>query len=434
MAPGFQRFPENVTAMDDSVSPRKAAISARAYQDGLLIEDAPLIGIIDMDKLSATINDLRASFPNFFRHAFAAKANTMPAILNFVRRAGMSCEVASPGEFEAAIAAGFAGEEIVFDSPAKTRWEIDAALKSGATLNIDNWQELARVDDWLAKAKSHSTIGIRVNPQVGAGGIAAMSTATRTSKFGIGLEDDDNREKVIAAYQARPWLTCLHTHVGSQGCPLELIAAGIAKTYALAQEINERLGRRQIATLDIGGGLPVNFESDKVTPSFKEYVASLRAGVPGLFAGEYKVVTEFGRSVLAKAGFILARVEYTKETGGHPIAITHAGAQVATRTVFMPDLWKIRVSALDGKARPKKGERIAQDVAGPCCFAGDIVAHARPLPLLEPGDFVMLHDTGAYYFSTPFVYNSLPAISVYGVSGADDALKIEELQRGHALV
>ena len=53
--------------------------------------------------------------------------------------------------------------------------------------------------------------------------------------------------------------------------------------------------------------------------------------------------------------------------------------------------------------------------------------------LLEPGDFVMLHDTAAYYFSTPFVYNSLPAIPVYGISGADDALKIEVMQEGGVL-
>jgi diaminopimelate decarboxylase len=420
--------------MDDTVSPRKAAIAARAFMDNLLVEDVPLIGIVDTDALRATIDDLRSSFPNFFQHAFAAKANTMPAILNLVRGWGMSCEVASPGEFEAAVKAGFTGSEIVFDSPAKTHWEINAALTTGATLNIDNFQELARVDACLAKGKSRSIIGLRVNPQVGGGTIAAMSTATISSKFGIGLEDGDNRQRIVDAYATRSWLTCLHTHVGSQGCPLDLIAAGVARTFALAQEINASLGRKQITTLDIGGGLPVNFESDVVTPSFADYVAALRAGVPGLFSGEFRVVTEFGRSVLAKAGFMLARVEYTKETGGHNIAITHAGAQVATRTVFMPELWKIRVSALDAKARPKKGAKVVQDIAGPCCFAGDIVAHGRALPLLEPGDLVMLHDTAAYYFSTPFVYNSLPAIPVYGVSGADDALTFNEMQQGHALV
>lgn len=419
--------------MDDTVSPRKAAIAARAFKDGLLIEDAPLIGIIDTDALRATVDDLRSSFPNFFQHAFAAKANTMPAVLELVRTGGMSCEVASPGEFRAALAAGFIGEEIVFDSPAKTNWEINAALTAGATLNIDNFQELARVDAWLAKAKSRSIIGLRINPQVGSGSIAAMSTATNTSKFGIGLEDGGNRQLILNAYANRPWLTCLHTHVGSQGCPLDLIAAGVAKTFALAHEINVTLGRRQITTLDIGGGLPVNFASELAIPSFGDYVAALRAEVPGLFSGEFRVVTEFGRSVLAKAGFILARVEYTKETGGHPIAITHAGAQVATRTVFMPELWKIRVSALDAKARPKSGPRVVQDVAGPCCFAGDIVAHGRPLPLLEPGDFVMLHDTAAYYFSTPFVYNSLPAIPVYGASGSDTALTLDVMQEGGTL-
>lgn len=420
--------------MDDRISARKAAIAARAFQDGLLVEEAPLIGVIDTDALRATIDDLRSSFPNFFQHAFAAKANTMPAVLSLIRGWGMSCEVASPGEFEAAVKAGFTAGEIVFDSPAKTNWEINAALEAGATLNIDNFQELARVDAWLAKGKSKSIIGLRINPQVGTGSIAAMSTATQISKFGIGLEDGDNRQRLIEAYQNRPWLTCLHTHVGSQGCPLDLIAAGIAKTFALAQEINEVIGHKQITTLDIGGGCPVNFASDTITPSFGDYVAALRTGVPGLFAGEFKVVTEFGRAVLAKAGFILARVEYTKEQGGRPIAITHAGAQVATRTVFMPELWKIRVSALDAQARPKHGLKVVQDVAGPCCFAGDIVAHARELPLLEPGDFVMLHDTAAYYFSTPFVYNSLPLIPVYGVSGKDDALTVTTMQEGRALI
>lgn len=55
-----------------------------------------------------------------------------------------------------------------------------------------------------------------------------------------------------------------------------------------------------------------------------------------------------------------------------------------------------------------------QDIAGPCCFAGDLVAQGRPLPLIEAQDLVALLDTGAYYFSNHFAYNSLPRPAVYG--------------------
>ena len=58
--------------------------------------------------------------------------------------------------------------------------------------------------------------------------------------------------------------------------------------------------------------------------------------------------------------------------------------------------------------------------AGPCCFAGDLVAEARPLPELAPGDLVALLDTGAYYASTPFHYNSLTDPAVHSVRSAAD--------------
>jgi diaminopimelate decarboxylase len=420
--------------MDDGLGQLKARASEAAVSQGLLGGERLLAGFVDIAGVRDTVRALRGSFPDHFMHAFAAKAGCLEGILRLLLAEGMGCEVASLGELGQALRAGFAPARIVFDSPAKTWGEIRLALRQGMTLNVDSFQELGRVDAVIAEmGGSRSSIGIRVNPQVGIGTIAAMSTATRTSKFGIALDDPGNRARILAAYHERPWLTCVHTHIGSQGCPLELIAGGVAKAVALAQEVNVQAGRPQVTTVDIGGGLPVNFKGDEPTPSFADYAAVLRHIAPALFSGEFQVITEFGRSVLAKNGFIVARVEYTKVTGGHHIAITHAGAQVATRTVFMPELWPIRVSALDATGRRKTGPRVAQDVAGPCCFAGDIVAGRRDLPLLEPGDWVLLHDTGAYYFSTPFVYNSLPRIAVHGFWVDAGQVRFELLCREESL-
>ncbi|MDG4563011.1 MAG: diaminopimelate decarboxylase [Candidatus Competibacter sp.] len=406
--------------MNDDISPRKETVMQAAVARGLLGEKHLLAAFIDMDGIEKTVASLRAAFDDHFTHAFAAKANCLHRVLALLRQCGMGCEVASPGEFAQARRAGFLPHEIVLDSPAKTLGEIEQALRQGTALNIDNFQELERVTALMATLSSNSEIGIRINPQVGVGTIAATSTATRTSKFGIPLEDAGQRARLLQAYIERPWLTGVHTHVGSQGCSLELIASGVAKVVTFAEEINAAVGRQQVQVLDIGGGLPVNFASDEFTPGYDEYAALLRTYAPALFSGAYRVITEFGRSVVAKNGFIAARVEYTKTSGDRHIAITHAGAQVAARTVFLPEMWAIRLSAFDAQGRFKRGEKIPQDVAGPCCFAGDILAHERPLPLLEPGDFILAHDTGAYYFSTPFQYNSLPDAAVYGFHVGDD--------------
>ncbi|MDT0382727.1 diaminopimelate decarboxylase, partial [Streptomyces sp. DSM 42041] len=232
-------------------------------------------------------------------------------------------------------------ERIVFDSPAKTTTEIERALALGVSFNIDNFEELARVDQAIARVEGHrSVIGMRLNPQTGAGTIGAMSTATTTSKFGIGLAD--HRDEIVDAFADRPWLTQLHVHSGSQGMSLAHAAEGVRLVAELAAEITARVGVRQIQRIDIGGGLPVNFESDDITPSFADHRAALEAAVPQLFDGTYALVTEFGRALTAKAGTIVARVEYTKVTGGRPIAITHAGVQVATRTIFAPEAWPLR--------------------------------------------------------------------------------------------
>ncbi|MDJ1137380.1 diaminopimelate decarboxylase [Streptomyces iconiensis] len=405
---------------------RDLAVRA-AVRSGLLGDDhAPVVALLDTASVREAARELHAAFrevaapDQHVLHTFAVKAASLVPVLRLLAAEGLGCEVASPGELALARAAGVEAARTVLDSPAKTRTELREALAAGVALNADNPGELARLDALVPCSGSAPQVGLRVNPQVGAGAIGAMSTATATSKFGFPLRDPGAREALVRAYRERPWLTRLHAHVGSQGIPLELMAEGVRVVHALAEEVNAAAGRRQIDTLDLGGGLPVNFASDETSPSYATYARLLADTVPGLFDGSYHLVTEFGRSLLAKAGTVVARVEYAKSAGGRHIAVTHAGAQLAVRTVFAPDAWPLRVAAYDPKGHPKTGAPVVQDVAGPCCFAGDLVARERPLPLLEEGDHTALLDTGAYYFSTPFAYNSLPRPGVYGFTLTED--------------
>ncbi|WP_405826572.1 diaminopimelate decarboxylase [Streptomyces sp. NBC_01390] len=403
----------------DRVSRRDEAVRA-AVEQGLLRTHAPIVGLLDVNGIRESAAELRAAFDSVLApgtpvlHAFAVKATPLVPVLRLLREEGIGAEVASPGELALARAAGVPPQRTVLDSPAKTPAELREALALGIAVNADNPQELDRIDALMRSATSRSPIGIRVNPQIGGGSIGATSTATATSKFGVALLDEGAREWIVGAYAERPWLTRLHAHTGSQGIPLSLMVRGVAETYALAEEINQRVGRRQIDTIDIGGGLPVNFASDATSPTYAQYARLLADAVPGLFAGRYGLVTEFGRSLLAKHGTVVARVEYAKSAGGRPVAVTHAGVQVATRTVYAPGSWPLRIAAYDGKGHPKSGPDVVQDVAGPACFSGDLLAEGRALPLLEQGDYAAALDTGAYYFAHHYGYNSLARPGIYG--------------------
>lgn len=388
-------------------------LQVRTAIEGGLLESNGAISIVDIGGVEANVAKLISAFPENFLHCFAVKSNHEAFILRLLNACGMGAEVASPNELRFALAAGFEPDKMVFDAPVKTQREIEDALKRGIAFNIDNFQEFERVREFVASQKTLSTIGFRINPQIGSGSVALSSTATQTSKFGVGLKDEGNRQRLIEAYSTFPWFTGIHVHVGSVGCPLELIAQGIAETVRLVHAINDKAGFQQIKTIDIGGGLPVNFKSDLDDPDFETFAAVLKQYVPELFSGDFKVITEFGRAIVAKHALTIAKVEYTKVTGGRHIALTHAGVHNLMRVVFQPQAWERRVSVVCPNGSPSTAERVKQDVAGPCCFTGDIIAHERNLPLMKPDDYVVVHDTGAYCFSNHFQYNAMGRDPVY---------------------
>ncbi len=400
-------------------------------QAGHLDDARPAVLFHDLDRMRLRIARLQAVFPANTLHALAIKANPLEGVLSEAAAAGAGLEAASQEEVWLAQAAGCPAQRIVFDSPAKTRTELRAAVSTGVCMNADNEHELARIEEILAGSPAMPRrIGLRVNPLVGAGSIGITSVGERGSKFGIATDDET---KVLALYRRFPWLNGIHVHVGSQGSPLAHLVEAVRVAFDCVALIESETGRR-MAFVDIGGGLPARYELSKEPPTPEDYMHALREQVPALARYQGMLITEFGRAIQASCGWAASRVEYVKETGGRRIAVLHLGADFLMRPVYQPANWPHRFMVLTATGELKEGPAERIDFAGPLCFAGDIVGTGLMLPRVEEGDIVMVCDTGAYTLSLWSRHCNRAVPTVLGVRSAPslrlEVLKQREDERG----
>jgi diaminopimelate decarboxylase len=310
----------------------------------------------------------------------------------------------------------------VFDSPVKTDRELLYALERGVHVNVDSLDELARIVRIVENRPCPGTIGVRINPQVGTGRIAMTSVAGHFSKFGIPLLEQGPLLK--EAFLRHAWLSGVHVHVGSQGCPLELLVQGVSAVWEFVREVRASGGN--VTTVDIGGGLPARYRSEETPPDLETYVTTLRRVCPGMFQTPFRLITEFGRALHSPAGWAVSRVEYVKHSAYGNVAMIHLGADMFLRKCYAPDVWHHDIAVLDarGEYKQEPGRRYA--VAGPLCFSGDILERDIELPGLVEGDLLVIRDAGAYTFSMWSRYNSRQFPRVLGYE--DDGEKIEVLK------
>eukprot|EP00510_Aplanochytrium_minuta_P004172 CAMPEP_0184009072 /NCGR_PEP_ID=MMETSP0954-20121128/2376_1 /TAXON_ID=627963 /ORGANISM="Aplanochytrium sp, Strain PBS07" /LENGTH=456 /DNA_ID=CAMNT_0026288353 /DNA_START=50 /DNA_END=1420 /DNA_ORIENTATION=- len=385
----------------------------------------------DLDLWEKNVQDLTNAFKEGnFLHACAIKTNPLSWFLKKEKSLNCGAECASISEVQHALENGFKPGSVVFDSPCKTLPELEFALNAGIHLNIDNYQELERVDALVSKMNANlkGTIGVRINPLVGAGKIAALSVSTGKSKFGIPCPaEGDERNKLITEILKRDWITGLHVHTGSGGYGLKQLCHGVRVAVDLCLELNKLSGKKKISILDIGGGLSVNYKSNEISPTFYEYSAELQRVTPELFDKNMfdYVITEFGAALHAKFAWFASRVEYTKSYDGGRIALIHAGSDLFLRACYCPGTFvnhRIFAYNEDGTELEASESRpnLPHDIAGPLCFAGDVVAHDVKLPELVPNDIIVIADAGANSFSLKTTHCSRPAPPVYGYTTDND--------------
>lgn len=365
---------------------------AWACENGMLDGEDTLVFFFDCAVLADRIARLTRAFPQDALHAIAIKTNPLSFVLRYLVQLGVGLEAASLGELLLAERAGVPWPRLVFDSPAKTQREIDLLPKQypGLRVNADSLDEVAR----HACHSPDVRLGLRINPLVRATSNEALVAAGPNAKFG---ESIDHQAEILLACRANENLDGFHVHVSSQYADPEPTLTAIRSVVDLAGEINQQLGQRRITTIDIGGGFPVNYYPGAPF-LIEDFARQLETLCPELFDGRYQLVTEFGRYVHAQAAFALTTVEYVKRHGdGSVTAITHAGADTFVRECYQPVLCHHEISALDRTTLRRKvdSDRSPTHIAGPLCFGGDVVARSVPLPALEPGDRIVVHDAGA---------------------------------------
>lgn len=383
--------------------------------------------IYDLPYLKERVNSIREVFPENTFHSLAIKASPIQKLLDHIRDMDVGLEAASVGELKIAENSGYPHDKIVFDSPVKTHEELEYALKRHIHINADSIRELERIVAIKKRFDSKSNIGLRINPQVGTGTIAITSVAGDYSKFGVPLKE--RREKIIRAYLNYPWLNGIHLHIGSQGCSPEMLAEGVNKVFELVQEIHDEFHKqhikRRIFYFDMGGGLPISYHREKKPPFMIDYVNLLKNSCPGLFTDKYRLITEFGRYVFTNAGFVISRVEYVKHDRGISTAMIHVGANMFIREAYHPEQWKHEISVATPEGKIKQGKSANPWViAGPLCFAGDMIAKNIFLPSVEEGDYIIIHDSGAYTLSMWSEYNSRQKPQAFGYNEKEEIVRL----------
>lgn len=405
---GVGKHPQRLTG------PQMASVFTCALSSKIRAEAKHALVFYDLDRLDGILDSLSVSFPAGTLHAVAMKANPVLGILKRIDQQGYGVEVASMGELELALAAGFGTDRIVFDSPVKTREELAFTLRRGIPINANSLHEVERIAKLKESMESKSPVGLRINPAVGMGSIPSTSVAMARSKFGVCLAE--RRREVMDAFSRYPWLTGLHVHIGSQGMSLDQLVNGIGIVYELWMQLREY---REVRGFNIGGGLPAPYKKEDTRLSFSAYAEALRAACPALFDGSVQLTTEFGRAIHAGNGWAASRIEYvTEHEDGSATLLVHMGADLFLRKAYRPEDWHHDLSVCNEQGNLRSGNQRRYQVAGPLCFAGDYLAKEVLLPDdIQEGDYLLVHDAGAYTFSMWSLYNSRQFPAIVGYAG-----------------
>jgi diaminopimelate decarboxylase len=343
---------------------------------------------------------------------YAMKANGNLAVLKLLANLGAGVDTVSEGEIRKALAAGVPPNRIVFSGVGKTDSEIAFAVDQGIyQINIETEGELEALSRIAAAKGKRQAAVFRINPDVGAGGHAKITTGSLENKFGVSF-GEAARLYARAANLPGIIMAGLATHIGSQIKELAELEAAFIRMRELTLEL--RREGHVVERLDLGGGLgipyeiPLDFEHGPDLIDAYARMIEQQLGGLGVELG-----FEPGRIIVGNAGLLMTQVLHLNPRPLKTFAVVDAAMNDLIRPAMYEayhEIWPV-LAAAEGAAR------VSYDVVGPVCESSDTFAVNRALPAMKPGDLIAFMTAGAYGASMSSTYNQrllIPEVLVDG--------------------
>ncbi|MFA6964641.1 diaminopimelate decarboxylase [Bosea sp. (in: a-proteobacteria)] len=404
-----------------------------SYRDGsLFAEDVDLREVADAVGTpvyvysSATIERhyrlfsaaVKAAAPSSRAHVFyAMKANGNLGVLKTLAALGAGADTVSEGEIRKALAAGFPPDRIVFSGVGKSESELRYAVEQGIyQVNIETEGELDLLSRVASALGKRQEAVFRVNPDIGAGGHAKITTGSSENKFGVSFEEV-GRLYTRAANMPGVRMMGLALHIGSQIRETESYEAAYAKMVALVGDL--RAEGHRVERLDLGGGLGIPYDIPKDFDHGPDLIEAYAAMVGRVTKGlDVELGFEPGRLIVGNAGILMTRVLHLNPRPTKQFLVVDAAMNDLVRPAMYEayhEIWPV--------SEPEAGApEIAYDVVGPICESGDTFTTGRLLPTLRPGDLIAFMTAGAYGASMSSTYNQRLLVPEVLVKGADYAV------------
>ncbi len=331
-----------------------------------------------------------------FKNYFAVKALPNPYILSILKEEGMGTDCSSLPELVLSEKTGIRGEEVMFTSNDTPAEEFKKAMEMGAIINLDDITHISFLEK---HAGVPPLVCLRYNPGSLKEGNVIIGTPEE-AKYGF------TREQTIEGYRMLKQKGVkrfgLHTMVASNELNPDYFIETASILFDLITELYDKTGTT-IEFVNLGGGVGIPYKPEEnavdmgyVSAGIKSaYTKTVEAqGLPPI-----KIVMECGRMITGPYGYLVSRVIHRKNTYKRFI-----GLDANMANLMRPGMYGAyhHITVLGKEEKPADTR---YDVTGSLCENNDKFAINRPLPEIEEGDLLVIHDTGAHGHAMGFNYN-----------------------------